>query len=151
MALAAFERELALEGGGHLYGRECCANTWYAIGALKWHGGNAVAAAHAFQQAVTRVARHPHARLGLAAVGASDDTLAVSAFRSSPVDGAIARAVGLVLAHRPGDAATLVDEALAAAPAGNAGWLLPVEPLIHVSTQSAIWAPALARLRTRAA
>jgi tetratricopeptide (TPR) repeat protein len=53
-ALDAFERELALEGGGHLYSRECCANTWYSIGALQWHCGDRVAAAAAFQQAVTR-------------------------------------------------------------------------------------------------
>jgi tetratricopeptide (TPR) repeat protein len=151
LALADFERELALEGGGHLYGRECCANTWYAIGALQWHGGDHAAAAAAFRQAVTRVARHPLARLGLAALGASDDASAVSALPPSSVDGAIARAVGLVLAHRHGDAATLVNAALAAAPAGNAGWLLPVEPLIHISAQSAAWAAVLARLRTRAA
>ena len=34
-ALAEFERELAGEGAGHMYSRECCANTWYAIGALR--------------------------------------------------------------------------------------------------------------------
>jgi hypothetical protein len=33
-AREAFERELAAEGSGHLYARECAANTWYAIGAL---------------------------------------------------------------------------------------------------------------------
>ena len=39
-ALEAFERELAFEDSGHLYGRECCANTWYAIGALRLHQGD---------------------------------------------------------------------------------------------------------------
>jgi hypothetical protein len=48
-------------------------------------------------------------------------------------------------------AAPLVDHALAAAPAGNAGWLLPVEPLLNVTTAPDIWAPVLARLRARAA
>jgi hypothetical protein len=28
--LAAWERELALSSRGHLYGRECCTNAWYA-------------------------------------------------------------------------------------------------------------------------
>ena len=31
---------------------------------------------------------------------------------------------------------------LVAAPAGNAGWLLPIEPLLHVSAQPDVWAPA---------
>lgn len=31
-ALAAFDAELALEGRGHFYARECCANVWYAKG-----------------------------------------------------------------------------------------------------------------------
>ena len=33
-ALESLERELSFEASGHLYARECCANTWYAIGAL---------------------------------------------------------------------------------------------------------------------
>ncbi len=150
-ALDAFERELALEGGGHLYARECCANTWYAIGALRWHQGDRVAATEAFRQAVGRVERHPLARLGLAALGAADATSLAAAQASASVDGAIGRAVGLALAGRHSEAATLVDQALTAAPVGNAGWLVPVEPLLHVSAQSAIWATVLARLRTRAA
>ena len=150
-ALDAFERELAMEGGGHLYSRECCANTWYAIGALQWHQGDRLAAAAAFRQAVTRVSRHPLACLGLAALGAAEDASNGPVSPSVSVDGAIGQAVGLVLAGRHGEAAMLVDHALTAAPEGNAGWLLPVEPLLHVSAQSAVWAPVLARLRTRAA
>jgi hypothetical protein len=49
------------------------------------------------------------------------------------------------------EAARVVDEALAGAEAGDAGWLLPIEPLLHVTAHSAIWARALARLRNRAA
>ena len=47
----------------------------------------------------------------------------------------------LVLAGRHSEAATFVEQALAAAPAGNAGWLLPIEPLLHVSAHPGIWAP----------
>ena len=71
-ALAAFERELAFEDSGHLYGRECCANTWYAIGALRFRQGDRDAAVAAFRQAIRRVSVHPLARLGLASLGASD-------------------------------------------------------------------------------
>jgi hypothetical protein len=48
-------------------------------------------------------------------------------------------------------AAQVVDRALAAAPPGNAGWLLPVEPLLNVSSNPEVWASVLSRLRARAA
>jgi hypothetical protein len=43
-----------------------------------------------------------------------------------------------------------VEEALIAAPA-DAGWLIPIEPLLGASRNPDAWAPVLARLRTRAA
>jgi len=150
-ALEAFERELAFEESGHLYGRECCANTWYAIGALRFRDGNREAAAAAFQQAIERIAQHPLARLGLAALGTSEGGIKIQADHALSVDAAIARAIALVLADKHDVAAALVDEALALAPPGNAGWILPIEPLLHVSAHAGIWAAALARLRSRAA
>jgi DNA-binding winged helix-turn-helix (wHTH) protein len=150
-ALAAFERELAFEDSGHLYGRECCANTWYAIGALRFRQGDRDAAVAAFRQAIRRVSVHPLARRGLASLGASDGAVVTQSAHEPSVDAAIGRAMGLVFAGRHNEAATFVEQALAAAPPGNAGWLLPIEPLLHVSAHAGIWAPVLARLRSRAA
>jgi DNA-binding winged helix-turn-helix (wHTH) protein/Tfp pilus assembly protein PilF len=150
-ALDAFERELAFEKSGHLYGRECCANTWYAIGALRFRQGDRDAAATAFQQAVQRIAQHPPACLGLAALGTSDRGFTIQTDDALSVDAAIGRAIALALAGKHVEAAALVEQALAAAPPGNAGWTLPIEPLLHVSAHANIWAPALTRLRTRAA
>ena len=48
-ALAAFERELALESRGHLYARECSANAWYAIGVCQRRHGDPSAAQAAFR------------------------------------------------------------------------------------------------------
>jgi hypothetical protein len=62
----------------------------------------------------------------------------------------MARAVPLVMAGAHAEAARLVDDALAAAPAGNAGWLLPVEPVLAVTARPAVWNGVLARLRARA-
>ena len=47
-------------------------------------------------------------------------------------------------------AARLVLRSLATAPPGNAGWLLPIEPLFDVRRSRATWVPVLATLRTRA-
>ncbi|HEY6616755.1 MAG TPA: winged helix-turn-helix domain-containing protein [Vicinamibacterales bacterium] len=149
-ALEAFERELASEGDGHLYGRECCANTWYAIGALRMQQGDRDSAAAAFREALARVAGHPPATLGLAAL-ATIDVAAIPPAHATSVDGALGHAIALACAGKHSDAARIVDQALAAAPPGNAGWLIPVEPMLQVSSHPDIWASALARLRIRAA
>ncbi len=146
---AQFQRELSFEASGHLYARECCANTWYAIGALRLRQGRPGDAARAFEHAVDRVARHPLARLALAASGgaaAADDPVQ----RTSGVDAAICRSAALALSGDHAAAARLVDGALAAAPPGAAGWLLPVEPLLQVTAHQQAWSGALSRLRARA-
>lgn len=66
---------------------------------------------------------------------------------SNPVDAAMARAVALVDA---GGAAQLVEAALRSQPAGNAGWLVPIEPLLGVEQTRAAWAVVLRVLRMRA-
>jgi tetratricopeptide (TPR) repeat protein len=141
-ALAAFEQELAGESGGHMYARECCANTWYAIGALHLRHGRRDEAAPAFARALDRIAHHP---LALAAL--NRDPTAVT--DSSSV--ALASAIRLALSGAHPAAARAIGGALATADEGNALWLLPVEPLLHVSADPDLWAEPLARLRSRAA
>ncbi|MEP7310856.1 MAG: winged helix-turn-helix domain-containing protein [Acidobacteriota bacterium] len=160
-ALEEFDRELSNEGSGHLYARECSANTWYAIGALKMRQGNLIAAGEAFEQAMARVAMHPMARVGLAAVNAllhpAAAVLAAGPIDrernavSVSVDFAFSRAAQLVLSGAPGEASVLVHEALANAPPGSAGWLLPIEPILRALDDPGLWGPALSRVRNRAA
>ena len=168
-ALEAFGRELSFENAGHMYARECCANTWYAIGAVRLRQGRVDDARLAFKHTIDRVAAHPMARVGLAATGVSDPDLpALPALPAPPappappaspalpappalsVDAAVVRAAQLALKGAHADAARLVDEALAGAPPGSAGWLLPIEPLLGVSARPDVWTRALARLRSRA-
>jgi hypothetical protein len=66
-------------------------------------------------------------------------------------EAAVGQAAVLVMAGDPDDAMRLVERGLTVAPPGNAGWLLPVEPLLNVAAAPDTWAPALTRLRTRAA
>ena len=63
----------------------------------------------------------------------------------------MARAVALVAAGDADGAAQVVEAALSSAPAGNAGWLVPIEPLLKVQSSRAAWAPVLGVLRVRAA
>lgn len=123
---------------------ECAANTWYAIGAARLRQGDDDGARAAFRESLRRVPAHPMAR---AALGRTPTTLSLA-------DGGIARAVTCAgRADREGydAAAATIERALLEAPAGNAGWLLPVEPMLNISDRPGPWAGALARLRTRAA
>lgn len=153
-AMAEFERELAFEGQGHLYSRECCANTWYAIGAVHLRRGDRQEARVAFGETLRRVASHP---MALTALAVADGVTLPTQRPEYPVPGpnpievALCEAVRLALVGRAGDAAATLDAALAAGPAGSAAWLLPVEPILDVGANQAIWTPALTRLRARAA
>ena len=150
-AFESLERELSFESSGHLYARECCANTWYAIGALHARKQRRTEAVAAFQQALARVPKHPFANLGLGVLKAGASMPAAVGVSAPSFEAAVGQAAVLVMAGDPEDAMRLVEHALTVAPPGNAGWLLPVEPLLNVASAPDTWAPALARLRTRAA
>ena len=149
-ALESLERELSFESSDHLYARECCANTWYAIGAIHRRRQQRDEAARGFEQALLRVTRHPLAKLALSVVRSGTEA-APPPVSAPSFDAAVGHAIGLVAAGDHASAARLVDQAMAAAPAGNAGWLLPLEPMLNVSAALDIWAAPLARLRSRAA
>ena len=149
-ALQCFERELVNESSGHLYARECCANTCYAIGVVHLRHRRADAAM-AFNAALERLPRHRLARLGLtlaqSPTSAIDTSVALT--NSSTIDEAFFAAAVHVVNGSAHDAATVVDRVLANAPPSNAGWLLPIEPLLNVGAAPDVWAPTLARLRAR--
>lgn len=149
-AMAAFERELATEASGHLYARECAANTWYAIGATHLRGGRAGEARQAFDQATARVEGHVMANVGAALAGGAASSAAPAVMPVS-ADQMLALAAHLVAADRRTEAVALIDRGLSLAPAGSLGWLLPVEPLLGIAADPGAWAPVLARLRMRAA
>jgi tetratricopeptide (TPR) repeat protein len=153
-AVACFERELALEGRNHLYGRECCANAWYAIGAVHFRRARHDEAARAFRQALERVPRHP-AALVLAAVRDARSASAPAVRRLSPgagdMDLALAEAVAQAVKGASAEAAATMARALASCEPGSHAWWLPVEPVLGVAAQPETWRSALALLRSRAA
>jgi tetratricopeptide (TPR) repeat protein len=150
LALEEFASELAFEEEGQLYARECCANTWYALGSIRLRQGNREEAAAAFHESLRRVPGHSLAMLGLRA--ASPGASQPEALRQSgnEVDTAIVRAAAFALQGDPAGAAQLCAAALTHAGPGAAGWILPVDPLLHVTAHREAWAPALAVLRDRA-
>jgi DNA-binding winged helix-turn-helix (wHTH) protein len=149
-AMRAFACELALEPLGHLYARECCANTWYAIGVTHLRRGDTAAARNAFDQAIARVPRHPMAHVALRLLAADAHRNAADAGEPASVDAAVSRAAWLVNMGDASAAARLVAATLASAPAGNAGWTIPIEPLLNVQRAPEVWTSVLGTLRTRA-
>ena len=156
-AMDRFARELALETQTHLYTRESCANTWYAIGAVHLRHGRLDEAAMAFRHALEGVARHP-AAVALGALGtepsagaAPPDAEPALVSPRALVDLALAEGVRLVVAGHHGVAASRIDQALARAEPGSQAWWLPVEPILCVTAHPVEWAPVLAQLRNRAA
>ena len=163
-ALAHFERELGRGGHEHLYTRETCASTWYAIGAVHLRHGRRQEAAAAFHHAVERVAHHPAAAaLDALQAGAGRGRSRRTAPQTSieertdtaaraAIDLALAGAVqSMIAGAEPFEAATGVAQALARAETGSHAWWLPVEPVLRVADHPAAWAPVLAQLRARAA
>ena len=140
-AAAEFTRELSSADSGQLYARECAANTWYALGAVRRRQQRRGEADEAFSRALTIAPSH------VSAAAALRGQLPPS---SSGVDAAIGRAIGLARGNRHADAARVSREALAQAPPGPAGWLLPVEPLLNPLAHREIWAETLALVRLRA-
>jgi DNA-binding winged helix-turn-helix (wHTH) protein len=149
-ALEEFERELALENEGHVYARECGANTWYACGALRLRQGLRDEAEAAFHEALKRVPGHAMAAVGLAAVSPSPRGGGTPP-GCKDVDAAMVNAAILALRGKHPEAAGVCGEALAHADPGSAGWLLAVEPLLCPTAHREAWAPTLAILRDRAA
>jgi DNA-binding winged helix-turn-helix (wHTH) protein len=154
-ALEDFTRELAFEDEGQLYARECCANTWYAVGAIRLRQDRHAEAVTAFQEALMRVPGHPLASIGLAAARRTPPAAALRGRLPHPapniVDVAMLKAADLALSGRHADAARLCGDALAHAEPGPAGWLLPLDPLLNATANPDAWARTLAALRDRAA
>jgi DNA-binding winged helix-turn-helix (wHTH) protein len=157
-AIEACTRELAGEASNHIYARESAGNASYAIGALHLRAGKRDQASAAFADALARMPGHALALIGLAAASPGDAHFLVprtldaqEGTNEAAVERAIAHAAMYALQERHADAAQLVKNALAQAAAGQAGWQLPVEPLLNVAAHPDAWTRAIALLANRAA
>jgi DNA-binding winged helix-turn-helix (wHTH) protein/Tfp pilus assembly protein PilF len=139
------ERERALDGSPQIYARECAANTAYTRGVLALRADRQEEAHASFQLALERVPGHPLARLALHGRSALETRQPADAVARATVE-----AAALTLHGQHESAARVYGDALVRAEPGPSGWLLPVEPLLHVSAHRDAWAPALAVLRDRA-
>ena len=144
-AAEAFTRELACVRAGSCTARECAANTWYTLGAVRSRQRRRTNADDAFRSALQVAPAHLYTS---AALGRPLPCLDPSDPRT--LDAAFASAAGMARAGRRADAAKAYRAAVVNASLPCAGWLLPVEPLIDAGSHPDIWSDIVAIVRRRA-
>jgi DNA-binding winged helix-turn-helix (wHTH) protein/Tfp pilus assembly protein PilF len=162
-ALRELDRERELAAPHRLYGREYRMNAWSARGACLLRIGRLDEAIEAFRQALALYPDHAQTHLGLSAAlagsGAGDAAeesracaaAALHALRGArPIEAGFAEGQQLAVAGRLEDASATLCRALDRAPAGFAGWTLPVEPLLKQMIDNKAFSPVATRLAGRA-
>jgi DNA-binding winged helix-turn-helix (wHTH) protein len=159
-AIDQFNRELASAGSAHIYAREACANASCALGALQLRGGATADAVAAFDRALELVPGHVLAMAARIAIAGDNGALTKARLDArtaeldesgASIEAALATATFEALCGRHAMAARLVHDALSRTRAGNAGWTVPVDPLLNTAAHPEPWTPVLASLRNRAA
>ena len=144
-AIEAFNRELRTPDRGQIYARQCAANTWYALGAVHRRRCDIRAANTAFTRALEIAPGHLICK---GALGLPIPDLEPTDPRF--VDAAMARAVAQARAGRHAAAANAYRTLLCSPHVANAGWLLPVEPILHATARPDIWTDLLTIVQQRA-
>jgi len=155
-AIEEFDRECGLAQPHRLYGREYTMHANLARGAALLRADRRREAGDSFLLALDAYPEAPlvHAGLALAQGADADWTLTASAAttlrHTSPIAGGLTEAVILAARGEADRAAAALDRVLGDAPAGFAGWWLPVEPFLRQVTETKEVRAALARLADRA-
>ena len=164
-ALASFNDEIATGSSGHIYAREFAANARVATAAIQLARGDREAAEATFRNTLAESPGHPRATLGLfATTGPHTDRAEVEARRLAtehaieelrrgerPVEAALVAAGERVVVGEIDSAIAILQRLLSDAPAGPAGWIIPVDPMLVALHDAAGYSALLARLAARAA
>jgi hypothetical protein len=135
------------EGARHVYAREC-ANVRYASGVAYLRQGRSEDADGSFHEALTIVRDHPLSLVGLGMMPSLPETPKPP--DANDIAAAIVTAAVYTRAGQPEAGAQICDAALAQVGPGPAGWILPIEPSLHVTAHRHAWARTLATLANRA-
>lgn len=163
-ALQCFADEIAAGTDGRVDGREFTANARVAAGFVLLDRSDWAAAAAHFTQALAGTPRHARATLGVQAVRVlsgglrpSDDAFApVRRARQDLLDSGRDIEASLVEAgehcvmKRATQTVEVLDRMLTQAPAGPAGWMIPVDPMLAAVRYGPGRAGLLAKLAARA-
>jgi DNA-binding winged helix-turn-helix (wHTH) protein/TolB-like protein len=153
-AVRELDRERQLAQPHRLYGREYEMNALHAKAACDLRLGRVEEAAATFHSALAVYPNHAPSLIALTAFDRTlhEKVLAIADTLSShrPIEAAIVRAQWHAAEGRPREAAQALSAMLRAAPAGFAGWTIPVDPLFAQLAGTKEFQGALALLAQRA-
>jgi tetratricopeptide (TPR) repeat protein len=153
-ALDEFERERALAEPYRLYGREYSMYALLGRGSALYRAGRQADAAEAFRDALALYPSHPLALIGAATATRGSFARAEAAIAdmtgNKPIQAGLARGALLAVQGDAAQAAAVLDQVLAAAPPGFAGWQLPIQPLLREVAETPHVKAVLTRLAERA-
>jgi tetratricopeptide (TPR) repeat protein len=164
-ALASFTEEVAALESGHVYAREFVVNARVATGFTELHRQNLDGGSASFAAALADAPGHPKASVGMYAIAAgSGDRQAIDRTRDAAAraidelkrsgrqaEAALVAAGAQIVEGQTADAAAALDRLLASAPAGPAGWIIPIDPMLAALRDHPAKQALLARLAARAA
>lgn len=164
-ALECFDEEIAEAAGGHVYGAEFAVNAMVASGFTHLIEGNVGAANAAFAKALDAARGHAKAAVGRYAIAKRSAVPDEIAQARAAVDTAIEELrrggrhgeAALVTAGRqacdghPNDAMVTLDQLLTTLPAGPAGWIIPIDPMLAAIRETPGQSALFAKLAQRAA
>jgi DNA-binding winged helix-turn-helix (wHTH) protein/Flp pilus assembly protein TadD len=143
-ALAAFDEEIATATSGHVYGREFGVNAHVASGFVRLSRNDVSGASASFARALAQDSTHQKAQVGIYAVATRlGNTGAVDASRVAlesaieeltrrgrDAEAALVSAGAQIVRGDVDQAVETLDRLLSTAPAGPAGWIIPIDPML---------------------
>ena len=163
-AVASFDEEIAAAASGHVYAREFGVNAHVAAGFVKLAQEDVTGATESFARALAQDASHQKAQVGKYAIAVrTADADAIASTRAA-LEAAIAELInrgrdaeaalvsaGAQIARGEVDEAVAgLDRLLSTAPAGPAGWIIPIDPMLAAVRNHAEKQALFAKLAARA-
>ena len=143
-AVRSFDEEIAAAASGHVYGSEFAVNAYVASGFTHLSTSNLTAAADAFTQALEQSPGQAKASVGAYAIAVqTGDRPATERARTMVkaaidelvraerhIEAALVTAGGEIVEGNITAAVVTLDRLLTTAPAGPAGWIIPIDPML---------------------
>jgi len=163
-ALISFDEEIAAAASGHVYAREFGVNAHVASGFVKLAQDDIAGASDSFIRALAQDATHQKAQVGNYAIAmriGNADAIATSqaaleaaiaelTTRGRDAEAALVAAGAHIVRGELDQAVTGLDQLLTTAPAGPAGWIIPIDPMLAAVRNHAGKHALFAKLAARA-
>ena len=164
-ALACFAEEIDAGKSGHVYAKEFVVNARVASGFTLLSQNDVAAAKTAFAEAIADAPGHPKATIGMYAIAtrstdqheidhcraAADASIADLTRSERHTEAALVSAGAHLVRGEIDQAVETLDRLLKSAPAGPAGWIIPIDPMLSAIRENPGKQALFSKLAARAA